>query len=386
MVAPTFKTIREISMMMPEFSDVMDSLSRENLSISAFLGLICTLGILGNSTVIIIYVNLKKKTPSIYFILSLAVSDFLICTLVLPTCIALRFIEIPLEYSYICKITLWYSYAFVGLSCLFLLIIAVDRYLAVCKTHKLRLNNRWALIMSLSAVATAFTIALLPALHSSVFIKMRINNQTYTIYPERCHITRLVSNPLREFDDRLTTHLTLFIMYVIMIISISVLYIVVFSTLRKREANWKMWNNAIHPGAAAPAAAAAAVAEAEAEPMPVITISGGTTGPLTLPQVGPTSSRQGNTSSNFFDLSSSNKLSTVISRRLFLVTLIYILTWMPFYLIEFNLLSYQEILHNIFFISNMINPIIYPATSKVFRSQFKKICCARCIKKKGSGM
>lgn len=63
-------------------------------------------------------------------------------------------------------------------------------------------------------------------------------------------------------------------------------------------------------------------------------------------------------------------MSVKIVSRLFLVTLFHYLCWLPFYLIEMGVVSYDAVLLNTFFIANIANPLIHFTTSGPFRREF----------------
>ena len=64
-------------------------------------------------------------------------------------------------------------------------------------------------------------------------------------------------------------------------------------------------------------------------------------------------------------------LSTRVTARVGLLTLAYCLWWMPFYLTELGLVSYDTLMPEMFFMANVMNPLLHLMTSQVFRHQLR---------------
>ena len=64
-------------------------------------------------------------------------------------------------------------------------------------------------------------------------------------------------------------------------------------------------------------------------------------------------------------------LSTRVTARVGLLTLAYCLWWMPFYLTELGLVDYGTLMPEIFFMANVMNPLLHLITSQVFRRQVR---------------
>ncbi|RUS87589.1 hypothetical protein EGW08_004634 [Elysia chlorotica] len=64
-------------------------------------------------------------------------------------------------------------------------------------------------------------------------------------------------------------------------------------------------------------------------------------------------------------------LSTRVTARVGLLTLAYCLWWTPFYLSELGLVHYSALMPDIFFMANVMNPLLHLMTSQLFRHQVK---------------
>ncbi|XP_063400377.1 cholecystokinin receptor-like [Mytilus trossulus] len=130
------------------------------------LSLYICFGIIGNTTVIIVYrFRMKKKSEDRYFIPILAVSDLAGATVCGSFGIALNMMQTEFYNKHLCK-AWWFFAAFTTyMSILLLLIIATQRYLKVCrpKGHQMKqFHKRLAVGLSLclACVLAAPTTAL----------------------------------------------------------------------------------------------------------------------------------------------------------------------------------------------------------------------------------
>ncbi|GFS01195.1 5-hydroxytryptamine receptor 2B [Elysia marginata] len=64
-------------------------------------------------------------------------------------------------------------------------------------------------------------------------------------------------------------------------------------------------------------------------------------------------------------------LSTKVTARVGLLTLAYCLWWLPFYLTELGLVNYDTLVPEMFFMANVMNPLLHLMTSQVFRHQVR---------------
>ncbi|KAK3802220.1 hypothetical protein RRG08_004510 [Elysia crispata] len=64
-------------------------------------------------------------------------------------------------------------------------------------------------------------------------------------------------------------------------------------------------------------------------------------------------------------------LSTRVTARVGLLTLAYCMWWMPFYLTELGIVDYGTLMPEIFFMANVMNPLLHLMTSQIFRYQVR---------------
>lgn len=101
---------------------------------SIFLVLYLFLGIIGNSLVIAVYrFRMKQQSEDRYFIPVLAVCDLTACTVCASMAIALNMMQAKFTCNILCKFLWYFAASTTFMSILLLTIIAINRYLKVCR-------------------------------------------------------------------------------------------------------------------------------------------------------------------------------------------------------------------------------------------------------------
>ncbi|XP_078340788.1 alpha-2 adrenergic receptor-like [Crassostrea virginica] len=98
-----------------------------------FLILVMIFGVLGNLLVLYIYCSDSKRKPASNFIITMAVFDFLASSIAIP----LDIYDMRFHYTFFnpiaCKVFRYSESAFTNASSFILILIAIDRYLKICK-------------------------------------------------------------------------------------------------------------------------------------------------------------------------------------------------------------------------------------------------------------
>ena len=135
-----------------------------------FLSVIGLCGIPGNITVIYVYRNRWRKSNSKLFFMWLAIIDMLNGSVALP----LEFVNVTNQYTYkyewLCKVTIFATYWLTLTSGITLVIITVDRFRKVCQPLKWQFSNKTALnlcaVSFIGALGLSWPVLFLYGIHT----------------------------------------------------------------------------------------------------------------------------------------------------------------------------------------------------------------------------
>lgn len=119
------------------------------------LSLYLIIGVIGNMIVLAVYRFQMKGKEERYFIPFLAVSDMLTSVVGSVNCIMLDVMQTTFTNNILCKIVFYTIALTAGISLFLLLSIAVQRYLIICRRHRLNLNTRKIMV----AVSVCLSVA-----------------------------------------------------------------------------------------------------------------------------------------------------------------------------------------------------------------------------------
>uniref|UniRef100_A0A8W8LA44 G-protein coupled receptors family 1 profile domain-containing protein n=1 Tax=Magallana gigas TaxID=29159 RepID=A0A8W8LA44_MAGGI len=160
--------------------EIAQSLIPNNIILSLYM----VAGVLGNSIVIFIYsFKMKGNKEERYFIPFLAMVDLWASLINASFAIAQNMMQASFDNDHLCK-AWWFFSAFSTLtSALFLLIIAVHRYLKVCKPLGRQMTRTWKRFAMCMVLTIAFTlsVSLTNFYGSDPFL-----NEELSIYGHRC--------------------------------------------------------------------------------------------------------------------------------------------------------------------------------------------------------
>ncbi|KAL3858402.1 hypothetical protein ACJMK2_012993 [Sinanodonta woodiana] len=127
-----------------EIRIINDKMVLENLAAIVFVSLLMIVGIPGNITALLVY--LRKFKPSTYrtFVVCLAIVDLAACCISMPFVITLLRYPVLFPHDGVCKVFRLLSYIPCVSSIFIILTIAVERYRKICVPHSSQMSDRMA--------------------------------------------------------------------------------------------------------------------------------------------------------------------------------------------------------------------------------------------------
>ena len=196
---------------------------------NVFLGLYILIGIFGNSLVLFVYIfRMKSGKDDRYFIPSLAAMDLFACVIGSSYALSLNLLPVAFSGDFVCKF-LWFMSQFTTVSSsLLLLVIAVHRYMKVCKP----LKPKWSLHRKRLAVVLTVTTSFIASLPTFAFYgEIEIFNQNLNITGYRCSH---VHEEMLSYDLLIVYNCVLFIFASLGIVLISILYTLIGKSIYRK--------------------------------------------------------------------------------------------------------------------------------------------------------
>lgn len=113
-----------------------------------FLATVSITGIIGNLIVLFVYLRKGDRQTSSFFILVLAFSDLIVCSILVPSTIYMEAYQFETRNIFFCKFFYFITTSIVPSCCFLMTAIAFDRYFCICKVNNLFFK---ALIFNLSS-------------------------------------------------------------------------------------------------------------------------------------------------------------------------------------------------------------------------------------------
>ncbi|CAC5382287.1 unnamed protein product [Mytilus coruscus] len=112
--------------------------------VMSMLALFSIAGTIGNALVIYVYARKREKTTTTIFILTLAGTDFFTCLIIIPYTIIVEYVSKRIQYDTACKIYQFLITSNVPFSAFIMVVIAFDRYLKICRPWNHTLDVKMA--------------------------------------------------------------------------------------------------------------------------------------------------------------------------------------------------------------------------------------------------
>ncbi|VDI09418.1 cholecystokinin A receptor [Mytilus galloprovincialis] len=141
-------------------------------------------GTIGNAFVIFVYSRKKDKSTTTIFILTLAGTDFFTCLIIIPFTIVVEYVEKQIRYDSACKIYQFLITSNVPFSSFIMVVIACDRYMKICRPWNQILDTKMAkkiiIFLFMFAVMLGIVIALVHGIPNDFFMKLNGSPITLT--------------------------------------------------------------------------------------------------------------------------------------------------------------------------------------------------------------
>ena len=417
---------KEIHRLNKEFAMLM-------VPVELLMGVLMTVGILGNTLVLIVYILRIRKTTAQNYIVYLAAIDLLACVVIHPYVIYKLFNNYNQTWTVACKIFEFIVHTSLALSGLTLMVIAVDRYLAICRPVKF-LKYYTKLHKLMLAVLVVSVGGSLPIL------------EFYGPRPEQIVLSDIVFVGYHcDFREKYQGSIAM-LSFCVFVLSVFVCQIISMAVLYTKVAVAAYHSTrTVAPAEQIPFSGRTNIASAKqfpfSEKAKVKTITVQSVDSLNLnrlsaktsqslnkkqqldvPQTGhknastakhftaqtqtdslytsSTSSTTTSLNATYKDRRSEKAASTTstltsslkAAKLLFLITLLFIISWMPFFIIRMSQTIdksqsddhspsskvIEHFLNHCFYINNAVNPIVYSIINKNFRRDcltlFKRQC------------
>lgn len=162
-------------------------LSNQIPTVLIMLGIICLIGIFGNTLVIIVYSLKQDRLTATLFILILAISDFLACITLIPGTMIIEYVEWNIDSTFLCKFYYFINNTFIPFSSLLISCIAFDRYFCLCHPFKNILTRERAKRVILILIFICIILGF---------------SSTFTVRVEQVHFDTNIINNNNNNDNR----------------------------------------------------------------------------------------------------------------------------------------------------------------------------------------
>lgn len=195
------------------------------MCIAIMLGILGTVGFVGNSIVLIVLLRAKMKQTSVYFMVMLSILDLMACAVVIPGIVITEW-HFPFPSDFLCKFWEAIRYFTIPTSAMVLVAIAFDRCIVICFAPRRVSKNVTFMIISM-ILLIGISLGVLPALGMGVY-------SSDGIYFGYC-IPNYQYISLESLNNYMTGIISIFI---VMIITIIIFYFSIFFTLLLQNRKW----------------------------------------------------------------------------------------------------------------------------------------------------
>lgn len=342
------------------------------------LSLLSVMGTAGNALVIYVFNKKQDRLVSTLFIITLAVVDFITCLIIIPFTIYMEFFSYVLDYDILCKAYFFLITSNIPLSVLIMVAIAIDRYFCICHPfmHALNLSRAKIMTGAMSLFAAGLGI--------SVAIQHGIMLQPYGNATDDGNVTLLQN--VSAYDVNVTVYYVCdqyessgvfswyyqkcyFSVFFLCLLIVMVLYSMIYHSVHSRRSARARQRSSALP----------LVQQGNGETTVIertnITTNGGGGGGGCHGGGGGGGRPTGSTRRRSTMRSADRIANLKTALMLFVVTVVFIVTYIPAVLMALQAISYVRVVFYMYFAMNVANPIIYGFMNQNFRNDLHRIFC-----------
>ncbi|ESO95713.1 hypothetical protein LOTGIDRAFT_160263 [Lottia gigantea] len=138
-------------------------------AVIGILSIFAVFGTIGNALAFYVFYNLKQKLTSTIFILTLAGTDFITCLVTIPFTITLESVEFVVDDA-VCKIYHFLITTTIPFSAFVMVAIAFDRYLCICHPFLHVMTIRRAKIIVASLSVLSLSLGIIACIHYTTWV------------------------------------------------------------------------------------------------------------------------------------------------------------------------------------------------------------------------
>ena len=370
-------------------------------------------GIFGNVLVLLVYSLKRQKSTATIFIMYLASIDLAMCIVLHPYIIYKLFNNYNQTWSWLCKLFEYVNHCSLSVSGFMLLLISIDRYLAICRPVKFLLFGKHvAKLIAVITVGSVITSLPILEFYGATPVEAYELNSSFTGF--KCHFRQQYLN-----SDLLTAYGALVMSaFLFEIVLIVILYKNVAVTAYRSRRTVSALSNAHVLAGIKPSTSnsdSQIVSQNRGQNTSNMSSVSSQINMLNISDVASRYTKANNIASMFSvdtkpqstNIQKSEEINRMKNRGttnnntenrnfssrlkaakiLFLVTAVYFLSWMPFLVMRLcytinteywqstTKVRYQieNFLNHMFYLNNAANPIIYTIINKNFRADCKTV-------------
>ncbi|XP_074655741.1 orexin receptor type 2-like [Tubulanus polymorphus] len=377
----------------------------EKYTLVAMLIFLSVLGTAGNALVVYVFSKRNDNQTSTMFIIALAVVDMMTCAVIIPFTIVMEHYRFYIGNDFLCKIYQFFVTSNVPYSALIMSGIAVDRYLCICHPFLHAMNIKRAKIVILCLGLLSAVMGVIVALAYGVYKRVafvpcnstdalnvingkfdvnvtdsvayahipwcRLNSTVKVetvaepikfeiLYHGYCNANELI---LSEYV-RKTYQKVHVASYILCLLVVVVLYALIYRSVlmrRRKRAKWRHAN-------ATTCTVNVRETSLDTEETQLTTLNGHDNNKISL---NPNDDKRLKRKSTKKDKNRMQNVKT--AAMLFVVTVVFVVTFLPAGLMANNLIPYFSIVFYMYFANNIANPVIYSFMNKNFRDDCRKM-------------